>query len=1417
MNQTVHILHLEDDPNDAELVEAKLSEAGLSCRITLARTRDEFGMALNSGGMDIILADYRLPTYDGMSALRLAKERQADVPFIFVSGMLGEEAAIEALTQGATDYVLKQNLSRLASAVQRALKESQNRRERKQTQEKLEKERSLLRCLIDAANDLIFIKDQDSIYRACNKASEAFIGIPENEQIGKTDYDFFDREKAEEIRKADKQVIDGGKALHFEEWVTGRDGRRLLMDTIKTPYYDPEGNPLGLVGIGRDITERELLEKERLANLRYFESMDRINRVIQGAKDLEQMIGDVLETVLAIFDSDRAYLTYPCDPDAGEWSVPMERYKPEYSGAFAQGSILSMNPVESENIRILLNTDGPVKSGPGCPYTIPKDLAERFSIKSFMALALRPKLGKPWRFGLHQCAYTRDWTPEDVSLFQEIGWRLTDGLTSMLVSRNLQESELRNRSLVENFPDFIARFDTELRFLYVNPEVTRASGFPLEDFVGKRLSERPPTGPPDQIETLEKKIREAIDTGKQNRLEFEWSSHEGERYFDVVNFPERDEKGTIVSILTITRDITELKRAERERISHLDFFKNMDRINRIIQGAENLEQMMSDVLDAVLSIFDCDRAYLLYPCDPDSPAWFCNMERNKLEFPGSFELNLKVPMDPQVAESFRILLASDGPVAFGPGTPYALPEDVSKQFGFKCYMGMAIYPKSGSPWQFGIHQCSHARIWTPEEKRLFQEIGRRITDGLTGLLTYRDLMDSEKRFRTLLENIPACITRFDENNRIVYMNRAVEKFFGDPVNKLVGRRLTETGRPGSDIINKKLESMIRDVFTEGVANRTEDNWLTVDGIRVFDILHVPEIDKEGKVTSVLGISSDITDRKKAEEALALKNRINEILLAFPGKEMYREVLQVILELTESPYGYFGYLDEDGGLVVPTLTGEVWERCQVPGKSIVFPRESWGDTIWGRVIREKRSIYSNIALKVPDGHIPIKKALGVPMIYQEVVVGHFLVANRETEYDDRDRELLEGIADLVSPMLFSRLETERQEKLRKRSEAETKHLKNYLSNIIDSMPSMLVGIDKNEIITQWNRHVEMTTGIPAEEAVGKPVKQMFPDLSPQIEAMLGEIRQHRPAVMEKLPVEKEEVRRLYDLMLYPLLTNGTEGAVLRIEDVTEQARIQNLMIQTEKMMSLGGLAAGMAHEINNPLGIITQAAQNLERRIFSDLKANLETAGEKGIDFEGMKAYFKKRQIPEFIGSIREASRRASRIIENILKFSRGTDSAMQPASLVSVIDQALELAASDYDLKKKYDFKSIEILRDYEPGLPAVSMVSVEMEQVILNLLKNSAQAVSNNPSDRKPRIILRLMREERYVLIEVADNGHGMDEKTRLRVFEPFYTTKEPGIGTGLGLSVAYMIVTQNHKGLMEVESTPGNGTSFRVRLPLG
>lgn len=413
-------------------------------------------------------------------------------------------------------------------------------------------------------------------------------------------------------------------------------------------------------------------------------------------------------------------------------------------------------------------------------------------------------------------------------------------------------------------------------------------------------------------------------------------------------------------------------------------------------------------------------------------------------------------------------------------------------------------------------------------------------------------------------------------------------------------------------------------------------------------------------------------------------------------------------------------------------------------------------------------------------------------------------------------MLDSLAEREAALsqLNTRLEQELVE--RKYADAEILHLKNYLANIIDSMPSLLVGIDADQRVILWNRQAESLTGIVAADAVGKGINRLLPEFAPWIESLRTNVLGRHPSGMEKLLLEHEGMRSFYNLMLYPLVANGVEGAVIRIEDVTEQTRVQSLMVQTEKLMSVGGLAAGMAHEINNPLGIIIQAAHNIERRLDPAFPPNQAVADQTGCSLEAMQTYFVQRQIPEFITSICESSSRAARIIRNILDFSRNAETTMVMLCLSEVLEQSIELAGSDYDLKKRYDFRSIKIVREYDPTLPSVRGIMVELEQVFLNLLKNAAHSMMANPAGRTPQIVVRLFRQGDYAVVEVEDNGPGMPEEVRRRVFEPFFTTKEPGVGTGLGLSVSYMIVTQNHKGLLEAVSWPNRGACFSVKLPL-
>ncbi len=388
---------------------------------------------------------------------------------------------------------------------------------------------------------------------------------------------------------------------------------------------------------------------------------------------------------------------------------------------------------------------------------------------------------------------------------------------------------------------------------------------------------------------------------------------------------------------------------------------------------------------------------------------------------------------------------------------------------------------------------------------------------------------------------------------------------------------------------------------------------------------------------------------------------------------------------------------------------------------------------------------------------------------------------------------------------------------RQAEQEMARMRHYLKNVIDAMPSVLVGVDMEGLVTQWNRSAEQMTGVEDRRALGRPVTEIFPLLMPHMEMILATIQSGKAQQMEKVWCRDLETPFFADIMVYPITAGETNGAVVRVDDVTSRVRMENMMVQTEKMMSVGGLAAGMAHEINNPLGGMLQNLQNVIRRVSPDLEDNEAAANRCGTRLETIRCYLDARGIFQFLENIRVSGVRASHIVENMLSFSRRSESRKVAVNMAELLDKAVELAAHDYDLKKKFDFRRIRIEKYYDPQMVPVPCVATEIEQVILNLLRNAAQAMGKKgrqPED--PCITLRLGREKDAAVIAISDNGPGMDDHRLKRIFEPFFTTKEVGVGTGLGLSVSYFIITNNHNGTITADASPGKGACFTIELPL-
>ena len=211
----------------------------------------------------------------------------------------------------------------------------------------------------------------------------------------------------------------------------------------------------------------------------------------------------------------------------------------------------------------------------------------------------------------------------------------------------------------------------------------------------------------------------------------------------------------------LERSNEQLQAALAERQGHVWLLESIDRIHRVTRTTNDLEQMMSDVLDAALSIFDCDRAWLMHPCDPEAVSHEVKMQRTRPEFPSLLGVGDEVPTDPETADMFRTVRASSGPVQFGPHSAHPLSSELAQRRRVQSRMVMALYPKGELPYIFGASQCSYARVWTSREEFLFLEIGRRLEDALTSLSIFHRLRESEKRYRHIFESAGVSIWEED--------------------------------------------------------------------------------------------------------------------------------------------------------------------------------------------------------------------------------------------------------------------------------------------------------------------------------------------------------------------------------------------------------------------------------------------------------------------------------------------------------------------------------------------------------------------------------------------------------------------------------------------------------------------------------
>ncbi|MBC8391248.1 MAG: PAS domain S-box protein, partial [Deltaproteobacteria bacterium] len=630
------------------------------------------------------------------------------------------------------------------------------------------------------------------------------------------------------------------------------------------------------------------------------------------------------------------------------------------------------------------------------------------------------------------------------------------------------------------------------------------------------------------------------------------------------------------------------------------------------------------------------------------------------------------------------------------------------------------------------------------------------------------LRESEEKFRHLYRNTPVMLHSIDSQERLLSVSNHWLEVMGYKRDEVIGLKITGFLTEASK--KYAIEVVLPDFFKNGYCKEVPYQVIKKNGEAIDVLLSaISEKDDSGKVIRSLAVLVDVTERKRAEEALQ-KN-----------KARYQELFN------EAPVGYHE-IDSDGRITRVNQT-----ELDMLGYSA---EEMLGSPIWKFIVAEEEVPRKTIAGMIsgaisPDTTIELtRKRKDGTMVS---TLGTARLLKDEQGHSTGLRVTVQDISD------------------KKRIEDQLLKSKTMLQAVFDGISEPLIMLDKDKKVKMLNRPATQYYNIEYQEAVGNFCFKAFKARSEQCEdcRIPSGVPAGEPVIYERKGYKDPD--RIEKMVIYPVREKErkTGGAIIRINDITEEKKMERELIQADKMISLGVLVSGVAHEINNPNNFIMLNTPLL-LEAWEAVVPILEKYYEENGDFSmaGLSYSEMRGEVPILFKGIEDGSSRIKHIVEDLKDYSRQDIAEMdQTVDLNKVIETALSLVGN---LIKRSTRK---FRLNCQKNLPLIKGNLQKLEQVVINLIQNACHALSG--TEEGIFVTASFDEEKDGVVIEVRDEGRGIPDELLPRIMDPFFTTKRDQGGTGLGLSVSSKIVKE-HGGTIDVKSERGKGSTFKIFLPV-